>query len=87
MLLVTMISVSISYLRISGQRPGDILKGNKDMAAWRRAFLWRNTENREDGVAAGAVLTIMTLVLVDTAISQASEGTAARLQGRDWRIL
>ena len=27
MLLVTMISVSISYLRISGQRPRDILKG------------------------------------------------------------
>ena len=50
------------------------------MKAWRRAFLYVTRKTGKMVLLLVLFLTIMTLVLVDTAISQASEGTAARLR-------
>ncbi len=50
------------------------------MKAWRRAFLYVTRKTGKMVLLLVLFLTIMTLVLVDTAISQASEETAARLR-------
>ena len=52
---------------------GHIEGGNKDMKAWRRAFLYVTRKTGKMVLLLVLFLTIMTLVLVDTAISQASE--------------